>query len=291
MPSHRDPDPAQFNDSEWIGATYTEDGATIYAIVHNEYHGYDHPGQCSYGPQYWSDCWYNGLTLAISTDGGLSYQHPVAPPLHLIASLPEQYQLDQGPTGAFHPSNIIKGSDGYYYAIVHLVESTTVQWSCLIRTSDLADPDAWRFWDGTLFEGRFVNPYTDQFTDANEHVCHPIDEIVTTTASLIYSEYLDRYLLMGTGYSGEIPGFYYSASEDLINWTPRKLLIEKDLSWSVSNSTEIFYQYPSFLDPDSTSRNFETVGKMAYIYYTRFNRSNGDLDRDMLRVPIEFFMQ
>lgn len=37
--SNFDFDPSHFNYSEWLGATYTLDGNTIYAIVHNEYHG------------------------------------------------------------------------------------------------------------------------------------------------------------------------------------------------------------------------------------------------------------
>lgn len=37
LSSDYDPDPAQFNDSEWIGAPYTLDGETIYAVIHNEY--------------------------------------------------------------------------------------------------------------------------------------------------------------------------------------------------------------------------------------------------------------
>ena len=49
------------------------------------------------------------------------------------------------------------------------------------------------------------------------------------------------------------------------------------------------YLYPSLLDPDSTSRSFDTVGNTAYVYYTRNNRAVGDLDRDMIRVPVEFF--
>jgi hypothetical protein len=290
MSSHRDSDAGNFNDAEWIGATYTEDGETIYAIVHNEYHAWEHAGQCGLGPEYWSDCWYNGLTLAVSTDGGSSYDHPVAPPLHLIASYPEQYLVDQGPYGAFHPSNIVKRTDGYYYAFVHLVaRDVSNQWACLMRTSDLSDPDAWRFWDGSLYEGEFVNPYTDQFADKNAHVCPAIGEIVSMSSSLVYSEYLGRYVLSGTGYAGETPGFYYSTSEDLVNWTPRALLLERDLPGNSSGQSSTVYLYPSILDPDSSSRNFEAVGKTVDVYYTRLNFGQGDLDRDLLRVPIEFF--
>ncbi len=37
--SNYDPDPSQYDQFQWIGATYTEDGETIYAVIHNEFHG------------------------------------------------------------------------------------------------------------------------------------------------------------------------------------------------------------------------------------------------------------
>jgi len=37
--SDHDPDPAQFSYAEWIGSTYTPDGNTVYALIHNEYYG------------------------------------------------------------------------------------------------------------------------------------------------------------------------------------------------------------------------------------------------------------
>jgi hypothetical protein len=46
MESQKDPDPANFRDNEWLASTYTLDGETIYALVHNEYQGHTHPGQC-----------------------------------------------------------------------------------------------------------------------------------------------------------------------------------------------------------------------------------------------------
>lgn len=39
--SAEDPDPGHYRFREWIGALYTDDGATIHAVVHNEYHGDD----------------------------------------------------------------------------------------------------------------------------------------------------------------------------------------------------------------------------------------------------------
>ena len=294
MLSHYDADPAMFNDVEWIGATYTEDGETIYAIVHNEYEGWTHLGQCR--TSWWTmDCWYNGLTLAISTDGGLTYDHPVAPPLHLIAASSLQYEEDIGPSGIFAPTGIVRGRDGYFYAMVHRVRRTAPntydQWACLMRTADLADPDAWRFWDGDMFEGRFVNPYTDPIANAEDHDCAPIDRdnIADMHESLVYSEYLDRYVLTGSSVDGDEHGFFISYSDDLINWTRRTLLLQKHLNWTSPGPSDPIYGYPSFLDPESTARNFETIGKTAYVYHMRNNRAPGDLDRDLLRTPVEFF--
>jgi len=83
-----------------------------------------------------------------------------------------------------------------------------------------------------------------------------------------------------------------SVYPDLINWTRRKLLLEVDLPWTVPNPADIHYLYPSLLDPQSLSRNFETTGRTAYLYYMRNNAGlepgGMDLDRDLIRMPVEF---
>ena len=45
MVSALDADPARFDDREWLAAPYTDDGRTVYALVHNEYQGDKHPGR------------------------------------------------------------------------------------------------------------------------------------------------------------------------------------------------------------------------------------------------------
>lgn len=298
--SERDADPASFNDAEWIAAVYTEDGETVHAIIHNEYHGWEHPGRCA-APDNFS-CWYNTLTLARSTDRGWSYHHPVTPPDHLIATLPYQYEDSAGPYGIFSPSNIIRGPGGAYYAFIKVDDyRSPSQWVCLMRTRDLSDPRSWRFWNGRgkRFDGRFVNPYTDRFKKLDKHVCKPVDPAsigAQMVESVTYNTYLKGYVLIGisadTLDGREVWGFYYSFSTDLINWTRRKLLLEVDFPWTVANPADIHYLYPSLLDPRSRSRNFETTGRTAYLYYMRNNGglepSSMDLDRDLIRVPVEF---
>ncbi len=121
MSSHGNADPAAYDDAEWISSPYTLDGTNVYALVHDEYHGWDHPGMCSsqghpvvpkrsnvptglagFDPT----CWYNAVTLATSTNAGATYSH-AGPPGQLVASVPYQYVPNTGPYGYFAPSNII----------------------------------------------------------------------------------------------------------------------------------------------------------------------------------------
>jgi hypothetical protein len=290
--SDKDPDPSMFNDWEWIGSTYTEDGQTIYALIHNEYQGHTHPGKCPQGDYF--PCWYNTVTLVKSTDSGQSFSHVNAPPDHLVAGLPYPYIAGDGPNGIRAPSNIIKGKDGFYYSYLAVAEANpNNQWVCLMRTDNLSDPKAWRFWNGVSFDGQFINPYLDA---GESHKCPPLewDDIgASLSDSITYNTYLNRYVLIGVSAdhidNREVWGYYYAFSDDLIHWTRRKLLVEITLPWRAENFDDVMYLYPSLLDPESESRNFDTVGKTGYLYYTRLNFGQGNLDRDLIRVPVEFF--
>ena len=268
-------DPSLFNDNEWVASPYTEDGRTVYALVHNEYWGQTHPEYC---PQrQYFPCWDNSITLAISTDGGKSYQQAATEPGHLVARLPYPFEAGAGPEGTRNPSNIIKGPDAYYYSFFNVSEfHTQDQKVCLMRTKALGDPGSWRFWNGKGFEGQFVNPYTDPPATPGDHVCAPLDWDnigASLNDSISFNTYLNRYVLVGisadTIGGREIWGFFYSFSDDLIQWTRRKLLTEMVLPWTAAHNDDVMYLYPSLLDPESDSRNFETSGKTAYLYYTR----------------------
>jgi hypothetical protein len=69
MQSAHNGDVSKYDDNTWLASPYTEDGQTIYAVVHQEYHGWEHGENCP-GDNF--SCWYNSLTMAISTDAGLS---------------------------------------------------------------------------------------------------------------------------------------------------------------------------------------------------------------------------
>jgi hypothetical protein len=90
-------------------------------------------------------------------------------------------------------------------------------------------------------------------------------------------------------------GVYYSLSKDLINWDPVKLLMKAPLAWDrPCPSTDNGIRVPALLDPNSTDRNFNTVGQTADLYFveSHFNDNPPDcvetLDRDLVRIPIRF---
>jgi len=291
MNSDHDSDPSKFNDREWVNSLYTVNGETIYALVHNEYHGNWHPGRCPSGDH--KKCWHNAITFAKSIDKGRTYSHAPAPD-HLVASAPYPYEPDTGPWGIFNASNIVHNANsGYYYALVR-AEQRFLQDSgtSLMRTKTLGDPKSWRAWDGKEFSVRFINPYREPNADPAQHVCQPVShaEIVKMRESLTFNTYLNKFLLVGSSRLWDpereklIPGFYYSLSDDIIHWTPRKLIMEARYQTEFDWPGDVL-KYPSLIDPNDTSRNFEVTGQRPYLYYTRKHQG---LDRDLVRVPIEF---
>ncbi len=293
--SDYDPDPAQFNDSEWIGSTYTIDGETVYAVVHNEYRGDTHnasrPGQCP--SQDRLTCLDTSLTMAISTDGGDTYSDIAPAPGHLIATLPYTFDDEGVPSGLRQPSNIIEGPDGLRYLFSNISDyPNEEQWVCAMRTADIADPAAWRYWDGSGFNGQLANPYTEDVSSGQK--CAPLelaDLSGGVQEAVVFDEVLQQYVMMGVTFHPDAPephfGVYYSLSDSLISWSPRELLLELPITPVVDDPlNDLSFAYVSILDPDSTSMNFETTDGEAYLYMTRFNEGADSLDRDLVRWPI-----
>jgi hypothetical protein len=285
LASDWNPDPATYDDHEWIAAPYTPDGSTVYALVHDEYHGWEH-GQCAstvYDPK----CWFNAITLAVSTDAGKTYVDHSPP--RLVEGVPYRYVAGEGATGVFTPSNIVQNPrDGYYYTLAYVNLRDSYIGNCLLRTKNLGDPGSWRAWSGgTSFVTTFVDPYGDNPNPA-QHLCIPVSREEPRDLqpnSLTYSTQARQWLLVGQA----LQGAYFALSPDLIHWTTPELFYPAQVTWNYKCGDPDPIAYPSLIDPKSTDRNFGTVGTTAYLYFTQFHYSNCQqtLDRDLVRVPIE----
>jgi hypothetical protein len=189
----------------------------------------------------------------------------------------------------FTPSNIVRGrGDGFFYALAYRNIRNETIGNCLIRTRNLADPSSWRAWSGgASFATSFVDPFGSNPSPA-AHLCIPVtrsDPQDLQPNSLTWSTEARQWLLVGQA----LEGAYYSLSPDLITWTPPRLFLPAQVTWDYQCGDPDPIAYPSVIDPASTSRNFETVGKTAYLYYTQFHYDGcrQTLDRDLVRVPIE----
>jgi hypothetical protein len=139
-----------------------------------------------------------------------------------------------------------------------------------------------------------VNPYTNPGAAPAAHVCDPVAQIGKMTSSLTYSTYFGKYILVGQQ-GAPVPGFYYSLSDDLLHWTRDKLLMQAPLDWTHRCDQPNPVRDPSLIDAGSLTTNFETTRQRAYLYFTRFNydydgfgNCSQTLDRDLIRIPIEF---
>jgi hypothetical protein len=286
-------EPAAFDDRIWLASVWTADGTVVHALGHAEYHGHLRPSICPAGR--YMACWWNAVVQLVSTDGGKTFRRAGEAGRGLVAALPYRYDPSLGrPAGYFSPSNIIE-RDGYWYVFV-FAESYGAQrrGACLLRTDRLDDPSSWRAWDGSGFTISFADPYTDDTSRPEDHVCAPVPGVSSTISSASRLGASGPYLALIAASRPAVPGgkpvagIYSMSSSDLIRWTEPRLLLAVPIMFAFSCDARAVYGYPSLLDAQSPSRTFEAVEKDAFLYLTRINVHDCRLsmERDLVRFPV-----
>lgn len=279
-------DPRAFDDREWIASLFTPDGRTVFAAVHNEFQGHRRPALCPSGR--YIDCWYNSITAAVSQDGGQTFARAGANG-GLIAALPYRYDEVTGHhTGYFNPSNMVADNGALFMMVFSTEARAQKPGNCLLRTDHINDPAAWRAWDGHAFAARFVNPYAS--TDAPEaHVCAPVGsgKLRWPVTSLVRHAPTGLFvaLMMNGARDG---GVFYATSPDLITWSDPVKLMNGLGEGPYKCGDPAPIAYPSLIDPNSSDRNFMTVGTSADLFLTRFTVKDckTSMDRDLIRIPV-----
>ncbi|MBI2567329.1 MAG: hypothetical protein HYV63_09890 [Candidatus Schekmanbacteria bacterium] len=319
MDSEENTDVTVMKPNQWISSTYTTDGATVHALIHDEYHD---PFAAACSPGVFSPanpCWYNAISSARSTDGGHTFVQP-ASPSHLVAPFPFKWDpkplapdwpLTYPPAyGYMEPSNIIRHqSDGFYYA---MFRRNDIDYggskTCIMRTADLSDAASWRAWDGAGFELKMVNPYEEELPDPASQLCAPIAKatIGEMHSNLSYNTYFNEYMLVGADVlpdqDGEVRcGFWFSLSPDLITWEEPRFLLEFFAPFAPcdANSDVPGIGYPRIVDFNAPDPNFEITGQEGWLVYAADGYGDGNqgpynpdfggaFDTDVVRRPIRF---
>jgi hypothetical protein len=170
-----------------------------------------------------------------------------------------------------------------------------VRGTCAIRTKTLGDPASWHAWDGNGFNLQLTSPYA---AGGDVPACEPVEMPSGAGAQgLTYNTYLERYMSVDEHLSwatGEqVCGFTFSTSIDLIHWSEVQIITPARIGCDTDDTTPgqiepVKVQYPSIIDHEDSTTNFERPGRTPYLYYTRHN---GGLDRDLVRVPLTFTVE
>ena len=274
--------PEDYSDRVWISSVWLEHGRTIFALGHDEYQADRHPGRCRFSTYF--ECWYNAVVPLRSDDEGETFSRVGDRP---IASIPIREDIDQGhPRGFFEPTNIIRRRDAFFALIRATAEGPQKAGTCLFRTDDLARPESWRNFEGEGFSAN-VDPYRDDVRNAKS--CVPLKGLRGSVGSVVYAPALGVYVAvsaLGAKGSSE-SGFYYSVSTDLIHWSEGRLFLALPTPWSAACGEDRFV-YPSLVDPNSPSRNFDVVADAPYLYFVRqhVDGCQGTMQRDLVRVRL-----
>ena len=281
-------DPAAYDDYNWITATWTNDGRTVDALVHHEYHASEHPGRCAYKD--YMPCWYNTILGYKSGDAGASFARAGRSPV--VAAVPFRQDAFQGRhRGFFNPSNIV-GQGPYRYFM-----ASTTGWDgqpfgvCLFRTQDTSDPTSWRAWDGKDFSRRFVDPYgPTQVALDSQKPCRPLPPFQAPVGSIVRHSASGEWIAVYQAWKDEkfhpVAGFYYATSRNLTEWNLPRLLLAGATNYDdPCKAPGVLLGYPSLLDPASKSRNFDEAGDAAQLYYASLETKGCSITskRDLLR--------
>jgi hypothetical protein len=282
-------DPSRFDDRQWLTSFVTDDGRNVFALVHDEFQGNLRPALCP--SRKYMSCWYNAITFALSTDGGMSFHQPPAP-ANVIAAPSVPYLPDAGrPIGYFQPTNIVRKDSFYYFMFLATNAGAQAGGICVARSDRPADPDTWRAWDGTGFDAHLVGPYLDPAATTS-HTCTPVGKgRLFELGSLAFDRLSGQFVYLGavsvgSGDAAHPRGAYLSTSPDLIHWSmPMQLFRSPPADPTGENFR---YGLFSLIDETSATRDFSEISSYdsLYLYFVKFDLANQPYGRILAKKQV-----
>lgn len=269
-----DANPAKFDDRIWIAATYTSDGQRVEALGHAEYHAEAH-GRCAYKDNL--KCLWVSVIALVSEDGGKSFHRRAAP----VAVPGLRAEDEQGRhRGFFNPSNIVSHQGAEYFMVAQTGWSGQHFGACLFRRAGTI----WRAWDGKGFNAAFPSPYDKGF--ASQGACAPLAPFPLVPGSITRHRASGMWLALFPAKAGmtdmkggsyTASGFYLAASRDLVHWGAPTLVLETAILGDSPCGRPSVAAYPILIDEAAEGRNFDNVGDVAQLAFTRISAKGCDL--------------
>ncbi|MDH3742540.1 MAG: hypothetical protein OER56_13185 [Hyphomicrobiales bacterium] len=286
-PSDGNPDPSEYRDQEWTTAFFSFNGRDVAAYVHNEYHGEMHGEDCHIVLTRNRECWYASSTLMHSSDGGKTFK--VGDPEDSVIMGPSyRYKTGMRRVGTYMPK-VVGGRDGksvfVFVSRVDINRNLRIG-QCLLRSDK--NQRQWALWADGKFRPAPRSPYTSDGADGKFEHCSPV--MMGNVLSIKFMPSIDAYIAVG---ANRKTGVYVQLSKDLVKWGPRHKISGIDLDSATASTLkrgEYVHRrwYFSLLDPTSTSRNFDTIGKRPYLYFVEFGdgQRRQKSIRTIKRVPL-----
>jgi len=171
--------PQSWANFQWLQSVHMLPNGTAFALIHNEFHGYNVSGHLSYCTATKSNATYRlgeycnmwSTGIGVSHDFGRSFGLVARPPHHRVFSAPFRYERDEKVFGFGALSAMIEGEDGAFYGLVYSASSSRTNATqplgmCAFRTDSLGMPAAYRGWAGKA--AGFVSRWPDPYTPAQE---------------------------------------------------------------------------------------------------------------------------
>jgi hypothetical protein len=259
-----------YSPNQFIMATWAE-GATVHAFGQATLYGNGAanpllPGCWAACPEGQSGSFFQYMTGLRSSDGGASFAAVSTPQLGAGVFVPSQ------------PFSATNAGNSYISSMTNVVripgDATRALYTqthgfgdCLWRTDDIADPLAWRAWDGAAFSIPAQSPYGGAAAGLN---CSSSTG-ATQLGSITWSDVCGAWVGVGgqrvAGHSG--PVVSYSTSTDLLHWSEAALLMPAAGADGEDN-------YAALLDfaYAHAGANFECSGPAPLLVYRRMDADN-----------------
>lgn len=296
----------------WLMGFWTDNGKDVYSLAHQEWY---HPSAyakfvlnstppCAEGGGSPQHAWKASVHHLTSNNGGKTFSQTIPRDPSATSNSHRQVLVAEpfgdkpyppsGQTryGFFHPSNIVKEGDYYYFMVgvqENILDGATYikpkrSGFMLARTTDISQPRAesmYQFWDG----GTWTNINTFLAVGRPFIFTHLSSAHSEKLKSDKVADYFSMYALKYSTEHNQWIVFGYAPGTELAYFTT-DTLASPDLSErkSVEGSLKKGpYQgfswhatYPTLIDPESSGYVFQNVGETAYVYYIKgINQGKG----------------